>query len=206
MYFSFQLLITNTKPDEIVYPAEAFLTTELRDTQGNIRAYTYQANSFLWMHWSDLVTFRISRGSNRVLAVAETNVKDEFIEDLFWRNVLPFILQAQGWEAIHASAVKARQGIIAFCAAAGTGKSTIAYGFNQRSYPLWSDDSLVFLPSAEYVSVYPAPFKLRFMNDTRLHFDLTRVLRLGLINNSFISKKFMINYPKSCQRFSCWNG
>ena len=48
----------------------------------------------------------------------------------------------RGWEALHASAVLSPQGVVAFCAGSGTGKSTIARGLSERGYQLCADDAV----------------------------------------------------------------
>lgn len=170
--FDYDLIIISAASTEIYYPFGLTEVTTLIDTEGNVRAYTYQAQNSMWMHWPGLATFRFNSDNNQILVIEEKHLAREFINDLFWRNVLPFVLQAQGWEAIHASAIKTPQGVVAFCAASGTGKSTIAYGLHQRGYPLWSDDSLIFNPSLDSIVAYPVQFHLRLLADTRLYFGV----------------------------------
>lgn len=50
-------------------------------------------------------------------------------------------------ETLHASAVAARTGVVAFCARSGTGKSTLAASLHHRGYDLWADDAVAWIPS-----------------------------------------------------------
>ena len=133
---------------------------------GNVCAVTYQALQSNWMHWPGVVTFRFKPESYEVLAWQENDVLAPIIEDLFWRSVIPFILQVHGLEALHASAVLTPQGVVAFCARSGTGKSTLAWGMTLRGYPLWSDDVVVFKVMEDSISTLPLPIQLRLLPDS----------------------------------------
>ncbi len=190
--FNFKLLLGVLKKADVVYPHLPQIpavkqardekhsvwdegapdTIILRDTGGNVRAYTYQGNDYFWMHWPNQVTFRFSGDEMDVLAYEETPQDEIFLTDLFWRNVVPFVLQAQGWEAIHASSVLTSKGVVAFCASSGTGKSTIAYGLSRRGYGLWGDDAVVFTTSPEGTLTFPLHFQLRLLGDTRDYYDI----------------------------------
>ncbi len=63
--------------------------------------------------------------------------------ETYRRYVLPLILQLEGRECLHASAVRTGRGVVAFCGASGAGKSTIAAGLNRRGFPPWADDVVV---------------------------------------------------------------
>jgi len=54
---------------------------------------------------------------------------------------------AEQLETLHASAVAAPEGVIAFCARSGTGKSTLAASLHRRGYRLWADDAVVWTPA-----------------------------------------------------------
>jgi hypothetical protein len=50
-------------------------------------------------------------------------------------------------EILHASAVAAPSGVVAFCARSGTGKSTLAARLRHRGYGEWADDAVVWAPA-----------------------------------------------------------
>jgi hypothetical protein len=70
-------------------------------------------------------------------------------------------LQAVNTEVLHASAVRAHHGVIAFCGVSEAGKSTVAFGLSRRGYPLWADDAIPFETSGGRVRAIPVPFKIR---------------------------------------------
>jgi hypothetical protein len=88
--------------------------------------------------------------------------------------VLPIALQALGREALHASAVDTRQGVVAFCAEAETGKSTIAYGLSRLGFEQWSDDVIVFERFAGMLRVLPLPFRPRLRPASRRLFGAAK--------------------------------
>src|SRR5207244_4432658 len=55
----------------------------------------------------------------------------------------PIILQAIGWEALHASAVLIDQGVVGFCGVSESGKSTLAHALSRLGCPHLADDSLL---------------------------------------------------------------
>jgi hypothetical protein len=80
------------------------------------------------------------------------------------------VLQAQGLEALHASAVVSPAGVVAFCAASETGKSTLAFGLRLRGLSQWSDDGLVFRSEGGAITTVPLPFEVRLRAESRRMF------------------------------------
>jgi hypothetical protein len=83
------------------------------------------------------------------------------MEEVYYRFALPMILQAAGAEMLHASAVHAAAGVVAFCGTSGTGKSTLAFTLSHRHHQHWSDDALVFLPHQNAFEALRLPFRPR---------------------------------------------
>ncbi len=83
-------------------------------------------------------------------------------ESLSWqRFLLDTALQCasliRGFEALHASAICVPEGIVAFVAAPGGGKSTIAAELVQRGRPLFSDDVVALSRIGGKVLAHPGP-------------------------------------------------
>jgi hypothetical protein len=72
----------------------------------------------------------------------EPSVEDDLLYDNYYRAALPLALQYFGVEVLHASAVRTRLGVVAFCAVSETGKSTTVAVLSRRGYPLWADDAV----------------------------------------------------------------
>src|SRR5829696_203522 len=58
-------------------------------------------------------------------------------------------------ETLHASAVVAPAGVVAFCARSATGKSTLAASLHRRGYDLWADDAVVWTPAGSRSLTFP---------------------------------------------------
>ncbi len=94
--------------------------------------------------------------------VASLSASGDWIEDAYYRSVLPLVLQARGIEALHASAVETSCGVVAFAAVSGTGKSTLAAALAGAGYPAWADDVVIWRrEDCGSVSAIPAPFRIK---------------------------------------------
>jgi hypothetical protein len=114
-----------------------------RDTAGVICARGGVVGGYGWIEIPGIGVFRFRPSRNAVTAFAENGVEDEILLDCHYRVVLPLALQFFGCEVLHASAVRTDAGVVGFCAASGTGKSTMVAALTRRGFPLWADDALV---------------------------------------------------------------
>ncbi len=80
--------------------------------------------------------------------------------------VLPYALHRDGAWCIHASAVQTPDGVIAFVAPSGTGKSTLALACMQAGCALVADDVVVLRESRDGITVTPSGVPLRLHADT----------------------------------------
>ncbi len=80
--------------------------------------------------------------------------------------VLPFALHRRGAWCVHASAVLTRDGVVAFIAPRGTGKSTLAAACVQRGCALVADDVVVLRADGDGIVVTPAGLPLRLRAET----------------------------------------
>jgi len=132
-----------------------------RDGAGEVVALGQTIADEHWVHVPGRGAFSFPRQAGDVTAVPEPGVTGELVEDTFRRIILPLALQAQGHEVLHASAVRTDAGVVALCAVAGTGKSTLACALSRRGHHLWADDAVCFELRGEGVHVRPLPFTLR---------------------------------------------
>jgi hypothetical protein len=116
--------------------------------------------------------FHYSAATGQVVAVTRSAIEEGRVRAIYRRVVLPFLLQALGYEMLHASAVRTERGVVAFCGDSGAGKSTLAVGLSRRGYPVWADDALLLDASAG-IRALPLPF------DVRLRRDSAELFRLG---------------------------
>ena len=82
----------------------------------------------------------------------------------------PIVLQALGWQALHAGAALTSEGALLFCGRSGAGKSTTAYALGQMGWTQVADDQVVWQLHDGRPKVQPLPFKprLRPLSHARL--------------------------------------
>jgi hypothetical protein len=143
---------------------------EVRRWAGNpeLELFGYSAGAHSWIHVPDHATFRFGRGTSRVDAFAAAGADPSALRDLYERSVLPLVLQAEGHQVLHASAVRDGGNVIAFVGASRSGKSTLAYALAQRGFPLWADDAVAFDGSRATVVSTPLPFTPRLRPSAKL--------------------------------------
>jgi hypothetical protein len=72
-------------------------------------------------------------------------------------TVLWWVCLARGLQVVHASAVESEQGVIAFAAATGGGKTSLAAELLRRGWPLFADDVLVLERRDGALIAHPGP-------------------------------------------------
>jgi hypothetical protein len=135
--------------------------------QGGVVARGFRQGGHYWMAWPRLATYRFDVRDPFITAYAEPSAPIDIIWDTYRRSVLPMAMQVRGREALHASAIVSRQGVVAFCAASETGKSTMAFGLRRRGFPQWSDDGVVFAAGTSSILSFPLPFEVRLRPGSR---------------------------------------
>jgi hypothetical protein len=145
------------------------------DAHGAVVARGFSTGEEHQLVWSALGTFRFTTPSPVVTVYPEPGIRHELVRDMFARVIQPVVLQAQGAQALHASAVLGPHGVVAFCGVGHSGKSTFAYALSQASgYRQIADDSIVIDVTESSVLVRRLPFRpklrqpsLRFFRDRR---------------------------------------
>jgi len=130
------------------------------DTEGRLAAFGGGTTTAWWMHWPHLGTFHFS-STGPVLAHPEPGADPADLHDTFTRHVLPFVLIGREHEGLHASAVGLDDGVTAFCAVSGTGKSSLALGLARRGAVQWADDTVVVRAEDRDVFAIALPFPPR---------------------------------------------
>jgi len=130
------------------------------DTEGRLAAFGGGTATAWWMHWPHRGTFHFS-STGPVLAYPDPAADPADLHDTFERHVLPFVLIGREHEGLHASAVGLDDGVAAFCAVSGTGKSSLALGLARRGAVHWADDTLVVRVDEDRVLAVGLPFPPR---------------------------------------------
>src|SRR3954453_4998800 len=113
------------------------------DGEGRVVAHGGHDRGSWGMDWPGLGLFTFGPdGPVPVLPVVAG--LDDRLRDSFTRGVIPVVLLSRGFEALHASAVNGPNGVVAICAASGTGKSTLALALAAEGLSHWADDTVVY--------------------------------------------------------------
>ena len=142
---------------------------EWLDQPGRVCAQGYAAAGYCWLRWPGLATFRFDQ-TESVVVFPEKLLSAVLIDDLFKRSVYPLILQSRGIEVLHASGSLISNGVMAFCAEAGTGKSTLVFNLGRRGYPIWADDAVTFDQVEDTFVSCRLPYSLRLLPDAVSYF------------------------------------
>ena len=117
------------------------------------------------LRFPDLADFSVDVDGREIVCVAEPETSPDTLRHLLLDQVLPLVLNLQGREVLHATAVLTPRGVCAFTGPTGTGKSTLAASFLFAGYPVLSDDCLVLEENRELILATPAYPGLRLWED-----------------------------------------
>jgi hypothetical protein len=154
-------IVDRFAPSEAVFDEAEVSVREWIGTSGTVQARAFVGTSWNRIVWDGVATYRFRPHSQIVEVLPAVGVNPARIIDLYRRQVLPVVMQANGWEAIHASAVSTDKGILAFCGGCGAGKSTVAYALSRQGYSLYADDVVVVEPAPGRIYALSLPFKPR---------------------------------------------
>jgi len=118
------------------------------------------------LRFFELADFFVSRDGRTIDYALKPSTTSETFSHLLLNQVLPLVLNLQGREALHATAVQTPYGVCAFTGPAGAGKSTVAASFLLEGYPVLSDDCLVLEEADGAILATPAYPGLRLWGDT----------------------------------------
>ena len=130
------------------------------DTDGRLVATGGRLRGRWWMHWRGLATFWFTE-DGAVTAEPAKGAIDAELRDIFVRGVVPTVMLARGFEALHASAILDRGGVVGLCAASGTGKSTISLALAASGSGHFADDTLLYRVSDNHPTASQLPFPVR---------------------------------------------
>lgn len=108
------------------------------------------------LRFPDQGDFLISRDGKEIQCCPLPGTQESTVRHLFLDQVVPLVLSRRESLVLHASAIVAPEGVVAFVGKSGQGKSTLAACFGQIGYPLISDDYLVLRKTAEDWSAVPS--------------------------------------------------
>jgi hypothetical protein len=119
-----------------------------------------QATSGYVLRFRDIGDFRISQDCRGIHCSVQRNLPAETLRHVLLDQVIPLALAARGRTVLHAGAVLAPGGVIAFMGDSGAGKSTLVASFAMTGHPIFADDCLLVVdetPEApQAVPSYPS--------------------------------------------------
>lgn len=149
------------------------------DNTGAVFARAFDNHHERWIDWTGLGQFVFSTGSPCVTLHGPPSLDRPLATDVFRRLVQPIILQAQGREVLHASAVAGPEGALVLCGVSGSGKSTLAWALAARAgFEQVADDAVVIgdiEPDADGPRVVPLPHRPRLRPASQAAFPLAAV-------------------------------
>jgi hypothetical protein len=130
------------------------------DVAGVPVAYGAASGSRRWVRIPDLAELSWTAESDALEVTPYPDADHELVLDEVHAIGIPLFLHAaRGYEAIHASAVASTSGVVGFCGASGSGKSTIAQALAFRGSRLWADDVLALQVDGQRVIATALPFR-----------------------------------------------
>ena len=158
--------------DSVPLPAVGRKVIEWFDDHGEVSVRAFSDGDLHRIDCPGSGVFAFSPGSFEVRVWAEPNIQYQAIVDTF-EMIQPVILQALGWQALHASATVGPAGALAFCGNPGSGKSTLAFAMHRAGWQQFADDALVLRLDRDHQTAYPLPFSPRLRRSSRAYFIQT---------------------------------
>jgi hypothetical protein len=141
-----------------------------RDLDGGICGRSYLQGNLRVLDWHDAGLFAFSPTSAIVRVWPARGVSFESAAQEFDHMLRPIVLQALGWQALHAGAALTPAGALLFCGRSGAGKSTLAYALGHSGHRQLADDQVVWQLDNGAPVVSPLPFQPRLRPRSRQYF------------------------------------
>jgi hypothetical protein len=155
--------------NDVLLPTAGRKVLEWFDDDGEVSLRAFAGADLRWIDCPRFGVFAFSPGSREVRVWPEAGIQYEAIVDTF-DMLQPVILQALGWQALHASAAIGPAGVLAFCGNHGSGKSTLAFAMHRAGWQQFADDALVLRLDGGHQKACPLPFRPRLRRASRAYF------------------------------------
>lgn len=139
-------------------------------------AHAFRDADGYWLEWPGLGRFDLDADRRRVTAWPAPGVTNAALTEGFHHAIQPSLLQACGFEALHASAVATPAGVVVFCGVSGSGKSTLAFALGQQAgCTQIGDDAVVWELRHGEPRVRVLPYRTRLRPTALAHFSAESV-------------------------------
>lgn len=161
MNLRFEQLAPRDQEALALEPYDRWLTAD-----GDVTSLFYRLGSKYLLRFPGLADFCIDPGKRLVTCGPAPDVPDETIADMYFNQIIPLVMGADGDLVLHASAVAVNGAGIAFLGSTGRGKSTLAAAFARAGHAFLTDDGLILEPSGDGFVVHPRRPILRLRPDS----------------------------------------
>ncbi len=134
---------------------------------GEVWTQFFRAGAGYLLRFPGLADFEIEGAALAVACRPAPEVDAGTCEHLYLNQVLPLLQSRQGKLVFHASAVEVEGCALAFLAASGGGKSTLAASFATSGYRFLTDDGLVVDDRPEGPCAVPGHASIRLWDDSQ---------------------------------------
>jgi hypothetical protein len=133
---------------------------------GGVFLGLYRTEHGYLLRFPGLAEYEVSEDAARVDCYPTADLAEAAAEHLYLNQVLPLVLGKRGNFVFHASAVEVHGVAVAFAAASGRGKSTLAASFAVNRQRFLTDDSLVLEEDGDDYLVLPSHPSIRLWRDS----------------------------------------
>ncbi len=144
-------------------PHDWFMRWELPDKKPWLNVAKVEGGYLL--RFNELGDFFINQDGSEIVSIPGKSIPEQTIHHLLLDQVIPLVINLRGGEALHASAILTKKGVVAFAGPAGSGKSTLAGSFVKFGYTFMSDDCLTLLDTWNGIRAIPAYPGFRLWED-----------------------------------------
>jgi hypothetical protein len=159
------------------------------NAQGNNYAYGYKQQEICAISFPNLSIYTFTEAVDQVTIFPSPKASRERIDELYYKFVLQYALQVRGFEVLHSSAIETPKGVVAFCGASESGKSSLAFALSKRGYFAWADDAVIFKLVEDKISVFSLPFCIKLRPEPANFF----MEKNGLLKNRTSDKVEAVN-------------
>jgi hypothetical protein len=139
------------------------------DVGGHVCGRSYIDRDRRWLDWFDTAVLEFRVGSPVVRVWPASGVTLDDVDAEFDRILRSIVLQAQGWQALHAGAALTADGALVFCGPSGAGKSTTAFALGQIGWRQLADDQVVWRAESGRPMMRTLPFAPRLRGLSQVH-------------------------------------
>jgi hypothetical protein len=147
-------------------PVKGLAFHEWMFPDGSLWTQFFRTEAGYMLRFPDLADFRVSPDGRSADCTPAPDVAVTTVHHLYLNQVLPLMLGRQGKLVLHGSAVEIADAAVAFVAASGRGKSTLAASFARNGFRFLTDDGLVLQACERGYQVLPSHPSIRLWQDS----------------------------------------